>query len=93
MLKDAEDIVKLWRAGARAYVCGSRPFAEGVTQAAGRIALQVRDRMEAQVREQRANGKIDGQQQVSGFTEDEKVKMEERFRMALQQRLASDVFD
>ena len=74
MVKDAEDIVTLWRADARAYVCGTRKFAEGVSEAAREIALEV----------QRRSGLPD---------EAERVKMEERFKGALQERVASDVFD
>jgi cytochrome P450 / NADPH-cytochrome P450 reductase len=44
MLHDAQDLVALWRSGARAYVCGTRKFSEGVRDAAGRIARAVRDR-------------------------------------------------
>ncbi|KIX92788.1 uncharacterized protein Z520_11451 [Fonsecaea multimorphosa CBS 102226] len=43
MLHDAEEIVTLWRRGARAYVCGTRIFSEGVRDAAKRIAVMVRD--------------------------------------------------
>ena len=43
MLHDAETITTLWRGGARAYVCGTRKFAEGVRDGAKRIAEMVRD--------------------------------------------------
>lgn len=76
MLHDAEDIVTLWQSGARAYVCGTRKFQEGVRDAAGKIALAARDR----------NG---GPEK----SEAEKTALETRFREALQERVASDVFD
>ncbi|OQV02349.1 Oxidoreductase NAD-binding domain-containing protein [Cladophialophora immunda] len=43
MLRDAEEIVTLWRGGARAYICGTRKFSEGVRDGAKRIAIMVRD--------------------------------------------------
>lgn len=44
MVHDAEEIVALWGKGARAYVCGTRKFSEGVRDAARKIAVMVRDR-------------------------------------------------
>lgn len=78
MLHDAEDIVNLWRSDARGYVCGTRKFAEGIRDAATKIAIDARARL------------IEGKGDVS---EEEKAKMEARFKEALQERVASDVFD
>ena len=44
MIQDAEDIITIWQNGARVYVCGTRKFSEGVRDAAGKIAVMVRDR-------------------------------------------------
>jgi cytochrome P450 / NADPH-cytochrome P450 reductase len=44
MLHDAEDVVTHWRNGARVYVCGTRNLANGIREAATKIALTVRDR-------------------------------------------------
>lgn len=44
MIHNAEDIVDLWRSNARAYICGTRKFAEGVSGAAKKIAVMVRER-------------------------------------------------
>ena len=44
MIQDAEEIVTLWRSGARAYICGTRNFSDGVRDAAKKIAFMVRDR-------------------------------------------------
>lgn len=44
MVHDADDIVKIWRSNGRAYVCGSRRFAEGLRDATMRIAEIVRER-------------------------------------------------
>ena len=41
MLRDAEEIKELWRAGARVFVCGSRKFGEGVSEAARKIVTEV----------------------------------------------------
>lgn len=78
MLHDAEDIVALWRSDARGYVCGTRKFAEGIRGAATKIALDARARI------------IEAKGHIS---EEEKLKMEERYKAALQERVASDVFD
>lgn len=78
MLLDAEDIVNIWRSGARGYVCGTRKFAEGIRGAATKIAIQARERLVAE------KGEI---------TDEEKAKMESRFKAALQERVARDVFD
>ncbi|EXJ56392.1 hypothetical protein A1O7_06735 [Cladophialophora yegresii CBS 114405] len=43
MIHDAIDLVEIWRNGARAYVCGTRKFAEGVRGAATKIAAMARD--------------------------------------------------
>ncbi|KIV91681.1 hypothetical protein PV10_06195 [Exophiala mesophila] len=42
MIHDGDEILKLWRSGARVYVCGTRRFAEGIREAAKKIALDVR---------------------------------------------------
>lgn len=78
MLHDADDIVSLWRSDARGYVCGTRKFAEGIRGAATKIAIDARARL------------IEGQGEIS---EEDKAKMEARFRDAMQERVASDVFD
>lgn len=70
MLKQPDEIINLWRAGARVYLCGGRKFSQGVRKAAGQLAL-------AAVGE---NGKP---------TEE----MKSRFEQAMQERVASDVFD
>ncbi|OAP57125.1 hypothetical protein AYL99_07862 [Fonsecaea erecta] len=74
MVREAEEIVTLWRSGARAYICGTRKFSEGIRDAAKKIAVMVRD----------------GEH---GRTEAELKELEQRFREAMQTRVASDVFD
>jgi cytochrome P450/NADPH-cytochrome P450 reductase len=74
MLQDAEDIIDIWRNGARVYVCGTRKFSEGVREAAGKIAVIAKDSQ-------------------PNRTPAELVELERRFREALQDRVASDVFD
>ncbi|KAJ9614968.1 hypothetical protein H2200_001042 [Cladophialophora chaetospira] len=74
MIHDMDDIVKIWRNGARVYVCGTRKFAEGMRDAAGKIVTMVRNR-------------------EPDRTPDELAELDDRFREALQTRVASDVFD
>ncbi len=74
MIQDAEDIITIWRNGARVYVCGARKFSEGIREAAGKIAAMFRDR-------------------ETDRTPAELTELENRFREAVQSRVASDVFD
>ena len=69
MRRDRDDLVRLWRAGARVYVCGSRAFAESVRDAARAIAADVAEE------------------------EDVPEELKERFRNAMQERIATDIFD
>jgi cytochrome P450 / NADPH-cytochrome P450 reductase len=74
MLEDQKDIIDIWRSGARVYLCGTRNFAEGVREAATKIAVMAKDSMP-----QRSPAEM--------------AELERRFREALQDRVASDVFD
>lgn len=53
MIHDGDEILKLWRSGARVYVCGTRRFAEGIREAAKKIALEVRERENGGVAEKK----------------------------------------
>lgn len=77
MVHDEEELVRLWKQGARAYVCGTRVFAQGIGQAARAIAGKTRDKMVA-------GGESDAELMRV---------LEERFNEAIQARVASDVFD
>lgn len=76
MMRDATDVVELWRVGARVYVCGTAAFRDGVRDAAWKIA-----------------GMVAGAGGEKERTTEEKDDLERRFREALQERVASDVFD
>ncbi|KIX01255.1 uncharacterized protein Z518_08980 [Rhinocladiella mackenziei CBS 650.93] len=74
MMHDANDIIDLWKDGARAYVCGTRMFSEAVREAGTKIAFMV-------------------QEQRGERTEAERMEQVNRLRGAMQERVASDVFD
>ena len=77
MMREAEEIVRLWRADARVFVCGSRKLAEGVEEAARKIVREVAKR--------KFNvGKLD--------SEDSK-EIEKWFKDVMSERVASDMFD
>lgn len=83
MVKDAKDIVGLWQANPRMYVCGSRRFAQSVDDAAIRIIVQ-------RAQELGKIPSVNGPGQV-GPVAMEKVK--EWYQENAQSRTASDVFD
>ncbi len=68
MVREKDKIIKMWRMGGRAYVCGSRAFGATVREAARAIATDVA-------------GNTPQPDQV------------ERFMNALQERVATDIFD
>lgn len=43
MIREADDLVQLWKSDARAYICGTRAFATGIADAAKTIAARARD--------------------------------------------------
>lgn len=51
---DSAELVEAWRNGGRAYICGTRQFANGVSEAAKAIAKRIRDdaSLDDQVREE-----------------------------------------
>jgi cytochrome P450/NADPH-cytochrome P450 reductase len=96
MLLDADDIVALWRDNARVYVCGSRQFQQGVRDAAHEIASMVVRRRESKPDLGGNGGDEEDMKTMVSDTDMETTKMEEvirLFRQALQERVASDVFD
>jgi cytochrome P450 / NADPH-cytochrome P450 reductase len=85
MERDAEVVKKLWRQGARVYVCGSRRFALGVRAAAEGIARAV-------VAAEGGNENGNENENANGM-ELKEEEMKARFEAALVERVASDVFD
>ena len=92
--KDAEELMRLWRQGARVYVCGSREFERSVGLAArGVVVREVKTRMGRGERVIKGSEeeRMKALERLKGETVEEKV--ESWFEEMVSQRVASDVFD
>ena len=91
---DAEQLINLWRQGARVYVCGSREFEKSVGSAArGVVVREVKARMARGERVFVGSEKerVKMMEKLKGETVEEKV--DSWFEEMVSQRVASDVFD
>ena len=66
MLRDMDDIVEVWRAGARVYVCGSRAFEQSLHEPAAKIFTETRGK---------ATGITDPEEVQRWFTETMQERM------------------